>query len=279
MATQSTDDQLVEEAELGKLPFDLFALEKWDYTQPAQQDQEQWDRLALEWLHLDARGRHPYHGLDDAAQSHNATATADQMNRVLVPHQTIRERNLSVRTEMGRYSPVWLRTCYSPELASVYTEWRTSVDLESVLGHWSQILDDEALYASFAANWSRVLLRVPAIADTVRYAYETDSIMRDVSEDYEPPGEGEEFKMPLYEAMIKEKTMLFLVDEEALRDKLIKVLWLDIHGTCVWDNRLPPEKMLDFKGRMFDGGSLATLSEDFEDDAEVYERGSVLDIN
>ncbi|KAI0439809.1 hypothetical protein F4803DRAFT_23816 [Xylaria telfairii] len=276
MGTQSADDQLLEEAELGKLPFDIFALEKWDYARPVQQDQEQWDRLALEWLHLDARGRHPYHGVEDARR---ANATSEQMNRVLVPHQTNRERNLSVRAEMGRYSPIWLRTCYSSELASVYAEWRNSIDLESVLGHWSQILDDEALYAPFAADWSRVLLRVPAIADTVRYTYETDSIMRDVSEDYEPPGEDEEFKMPLYEAMIKEKTILFLVDEEALRDKLIKVLWLDIHGTCIWDNRLPPEKMLGFKGRMFDGGSLATLSEDFEDDAEMYERSTVLDIN
>ncbi|KAI0516869.1 hypothetical protein F5B22DRAFT_646603 [Xylaria bambusicola] len=229
---QSTADKIFEGAELGKLPFDIFALERWDYSRPVEQDQEQWDHLAREWLDLDARGRHPYHPL--TPESREAPATAEQMSRVLVPRQTMKERNLSVVTEMGHGSPVWLRTCYSPELASVYTEWCDSMELDS--------LDD-------------------------------------VGEYYDPPGEGEEFKMPLYEAKLKEKTMMFLIDEEALRDNLIKVLWLDIHGACVWDNRLPPDDMLAFKGRMFDGGSLADLSEEFEDDEEMYERGAVLNIN
>ncbi|KAI0972270.1 hypothetical protein F4678DRAFT_56212 [Xylaria arbuscula] len=267
-----TYDQLLEQAALGKLPFDIFALEKWDYPQPVEQDQEQWNRLAQEWLNLDARSRHPYHN------DNQTTATPDQMNRVLVPHQTIGERNVSVRAAEGHFAPVWLRTCYSPELASVYDEW--TVDLEYELHHWSQVLDDEALYAPFAAEWSRLLLRVPGIADTVRYTVEGDGNLWDPAEHYDPPGPDEDYKMPLYEAMIKERTMLFLIDEEALRDKLVKVLWLDIHGVCVWDNRLHSDQMLAFRGQTFDsGGSLAALYENFPDDPELYKRGLVLDVN
>ncbi|KAI0856095.1 hypothetical protein F4860DRAFT_426685 [Xylaria cubensis] len=277
MATLPTDDQLLKQAELGKLPFDIFALENWDYARPIEQDQEQWDSLAQEWLDLDARGRHPYH-CDDEALPRIATATADHMNRVLVPHQTVRERNLSTRTGSAHRSPVWLRTCYCPELASVYTKW--CIDLEYELGHWAWVLDDEALYAPFAFNWSRVLLRVPAIADAVRYTYEDDGNLWDPREDCEPPGQDEEFKKMFYEAMVKEKTMLFLVDEEALRDELIKVLWLDINGACVWDNRLRPSQMLSFRGQIFDsGGSLAALYENFPDDPGLYKRGLLLTID
>ncbi|KAI1360753.1 hypothetical protein F5Y08DRAFT_343390 [Xylaria arbuscula] len=260
METQSDDVQLDEQAELGKLTFDIFTLGKWDYARPVEQDQGQWNRLAGEWLGLDARGRHPYHGYDpDQTPQSQITATADQMSRVLVPHQTVCDRKLSVRTEMGRSSPVWLRTCYSPELASVYDKWSDSLELDSLLGDESQILEDETLYAPMAADWALIL--------------------EDISEHYDQPGEGEEYKMPLYKAMIAEKTMLFLIDEEALRDQLIKVLWLHIHGTRVWRNRVTPSQMLAFKGQMFDGGCLASLYENFGDDPELYENGLVLDVN
>ncbi|KAI6080957.1 hypothetical protein F4821DRAFT_265392 [Hypoxylon rubiginosum] len=263
---------LDEEADFGKLPFDIFVLERWDYSRAVEQDQQQWDELARAWLAMDAPGRHPYHEL---SRTRPATPTAAETARVLAPHQTVRERNLSLRTELGRYAPVWLRTCYSPELAEVYASWR-SADLEQLLGHWSQILDDEAVYAPCVEDWSRVLLRVPAIVDTVRYVYETDVAADD--DDWEPPGPGEEYKMPVFEAKRKEKTMMFLIDEEALRSGLVKILWLDIHGECVWENRLDPHKKLEFVGRMHDGGSLGDLYEDYEDE-EMYEWGAVLDIN
>ncbi|KAI1379177.1 hypothetical protein F4677DRAFT_465391 [Hypoxylon crocopeplum] len=60
----------------------------------------------------------------------------------------------------------------------------------------------------------------------------------DDDDDLEPPSAGEEFKISVFEAKHRGKTMLFLVDEEALRADLIKIPWLDIHGSCVWENRL-----------------------------------------
>ena len=207
-----------------------------------------------------------------------AKATVDQMNRVLAPHQAIHERNISDEAGSGHLSPIWLRTCYDSELASVHDKW--IYDLEDSMGHWALILDDEALYAPFAADWSSVLYRVPAIADSVRYIFEDDGNLYDRAKFYDPPGKGEEYKIPWYEAMIKETTMLLLIDEEALREKLVKLLWLDIHGNCVWDNRLRADRMLEFRGKMFAiGGSLDALYENFPDDPKVYERGFILDID
>ncbi|KAI0113009.1 hypothetical protein F4814DRAFT_331908 [Daldinia grandis] len=267
-------DKLPEEAEYGKLPFDIFVCEKWDYSRATEEDQQQWNTLAREWLGLDAHGRHPYHEL---SYSNKTLLTTAQVERILIPRQTICERNLSARTHLGRYAPVWLRTCYSPELAETYAEWRKE-DLEHLLGHSSQILDDEDLYASYADDWSRVLLRVPAIADTIRYTYETDDIVQETEEDFDRPGPGEEFKMAVFEAGRKEKTMFFLVDEQALRAGLVKILWLDIHGNCVWENRLDPHRLLEFRGRMFDGGSLADLYSECEY-ADTYQLGAVLEID
>ncbi|CAJ2512947.1 Uu.00g010660.m01.CDS01 [Anthostomella pinea] len=208
--------------------------EKWDLSRPVEQDQEQWNALARQWLSLDHRGRHSYHRLVQPGES---AATEDQMHRILTRHQTVRERNLSFWVHSGRNSPVWLRTCYLPELAV--------------------ILDDEALYAPLAEDWSRILLRVPVIPDTGRYSY-GEEVIEDLHDFDERPGPGEEFKLPLYEAALKERTMLYLIDEEALREKLIKILWLDIHGSCVWENRLRPDERLEFRGRMFEGGLWVT---------------------
>ncbi|KAJ2970859.1 hypothetical protein NUW58_g9575 [Xylaria curta] len=267
-----SSDELLEGAEFGNLPFDTFALERWDHTRPVERDREQWNDLAREWLGLDARGRHPYHSQDTP---HPTTATSTQMERVLAPHQTLQERNLSLRTELGRGAPVWLRTCYSRVLAETYAEWCEEVDLETIVGHASQILDDENLYSPFADDWSGILLRVPAIADTVRYM---DNETEIYEERYESPGSGEEFKRPLFEAKVKEKTMLFLVDEEALRTNMVKLLWLDVHGRCVWENRLRPDNLLEFHGRMFEGGSLADLYRE-NDTPEMYQMGALLEID
>lgn len=72
--------------------------------------------------------------------------------------------------------------------------------------------------------------------------------------------------------------MLFLADKEALRTGLAKILWLDIHGACVWENRLDPRRLLAFQGRMHDEGSLAGLYEDCED-PEVYKLGAILHVD
>ena len=33
---------------------------------------------------------------------------------------------------------------------------------------------------------------------------------------------------------------IYLLDKEAIESGFIKVVWIDEHGDCVWDNRLDP---------------------------------------
>ena len=70
------------------------------------------------------------------------------------------------------------------------------------------------IYAS--GDWSQVSLRVPAIANTVRYTYETDASVQEEYEDWEDPGSDEELKWLVLEVKRKEKRLLFVVDERTL---------------------------------------------------------------
>lgn len=197
-----------------------------------------------------------------------------QIERIFAPHQTTQERNVALQTHAAHHAPVWLRTCYAPALADIYATF--ALDLESILGNISQILDDKAVYGPFSDDWSRVLLRIPAIVDTVFYVDEADADLRSMEGVYLPPGEGEEYRQGLYDAQLRETTMLYLIDEEALQTDMIKVLWLDIHGNCIWDNRILSGRLREFKGRMFDGGCLGDLYDACEDVA-LYQRGALLD--
>ncbi|TRX93497.1 hypothetical protein FHL15_005469 [Xylaria flabelliformis] len=103
------------------------------------------------------------------------------------------------------------------------------------------------------ARWSPQHTATSVIPSSGNVSYST-------LEDYKLPRQDEEFKTLFYEAIVKEKTILFLVSEEAPQNDLIKVLWLDINRACVWDKRLRPSQMLSFKGQIFgSGGSLAAF--------------------
>lgn len=43
----------------------------------------------------------------------------------------------------------------------------------------------------------------------------------------------EEYKYAIHEAQKLEKTMLYLLDKEALRDKFVKVMWINAHRNYV----------------------------------------------
>lgn len=125
-----------------------------------------------------------------------------------------------------------------------------------------------------------MLLRCPAIVDTIRYRSEETAgrLLEEYdenAEDEDAPGQGEEYKMAVYRAGRKEKTMLYLVDEEAVRTGLVKLLWLDIHGRCVWENKIDHSDLFDFRGRTMDGGSLKNLVAEMNDE-EDCEYGSEL---
>ena len=110
----------------------------------------------------------------------------------------------------------------------------------------SDYLDDEALY-NFESEWGKILFRLPELCDT-QQLLEKESLV------YFPEEiEGEEEDR----ANVAVVTRLFLLDEEALRERVLKVLWLDTHGTCVWWNRLELVDLESFHGRCLRGWSLS----------------------
>lgn len=66
----------------------------------------------------------------------------------------------------------------------------------------------------------------------------------------------EESKWLVLEVNRKERELLFLVAERALRDLPVEILWLAIHEQCTCENRLDLRKKLQFMSCMQDGASL-----------------------
>ncbi|KAH8889103.1 hypothetical protein GQ53DRAFT_767220 [Thozetella sp. PMI_491] len=98
----------------GHLAFDVFAVENWDYSASLADDRAQWERLVHKYYALTPVERLPYHEKSELFKYGNAQGPSyNQIAKVLEPHQTIRERLLSAD---HIYKPLWLRTCYKPEL-------------------------------------------------------------------------------------------------------------------------------------------------------------------
>jgi hypothetical protein len=121
-----TIDRLGEKIQYGRLLFDSFDLciaaaglndsvkTKWDYLKSTMEDKQQWNELVLEWLALTLHGRHPYH--IESAEGLLLPLNSEQINRILVPFQTVHERKVT----MHNLSHVWLRIWYTAELAESY---------------------------------------------------------------------------------------------------------------------------------------------------------------
>ncbi|KAF9878201.1 hypothetical protein CkaCkLH20_04239 [Colletotrichum karsti] len=222
----------------GKLPFDCFVIHYWDDERGAEEDQMQWDELARRWLDMTHFERKPYiwtaKSLKKASPAGPGFPTAEQISRILSPHQTWEERTMCP----DKYHfTLLLRTCYHPELAEAWKTMKAAIcTSDTIIGVDPEcVLENEDLYGAFEAgdNWNRIVLRMPSIVDEIEpWQRETKDHMA-----------------PVEEASVKEQTHIFVVDEEALRGDFIKVKWLDIHGNCIWDNKLSTDMVEDFFGR------------------------------
>lgn len=190
--------------------------------------------------------------------------TAAQIARVLAPHQTALERNQGAKHGAYHSTPVCLRTCYAKNLDDAYRE--IALGLEDVTTQY-HILDNEALYGHLQGeDWNRILLRLPSIPDVVF----GDQEWFDFGD---PPQQ--EWQRSGYEAYIKERTLVYLYDEQALREKLVKVMWLDLHGNCVWENKITPDYMFDLRGLLLQGSGLWEIL-GMTEDPEDWIRGALI---
>jgi len=243
---------------------------RWDYSKPSVKDKQQWNELVLEWLALSPRDRHPYH-LKSTEHS-LLPLTSEQIGRVLAPFQTVHERNAALSAGHYRMSPIWLRTCYAAELADFY---RPPNESDNIVGS-REILDDEAIYSELAGDWRRIFFRVPSIADVVQIYGDPD--LEDVEmldSDWGEPEE--EYQRPVHEAQKQEKGLIYLLDEEALREKVVKVMWLGKCGNCVWDFKV--RDLWEFQGPLKRGLSILEIIEryDYTSHPAKWERGALLD--
>ncbi|KAK6819065.1 hypothetical protein RU639_008175 [Aspergillus parasiticus] len=253
-----SEETLENDANFGRLPFDNFISERWDFN-VAGDSQEQWERLVWEWQKLTLLERWPYQHRDELSPP----ALGENIRRVLATHQTVHERNISLVSSEGLQT-VWLRTCYDPDLARKYEELKQRSVVPGWQGWGNKILDDPARYDfddGGEDSWRRVLVRVPGITDfyglidmdgdgrNMQYkSGQNDEEMVAQAE------ESEEVWRDLALAELKIQAGLYLLDREAIESGLIKILWLDEHGNVAWHNRLDPSTS------DLDGFTMALLS-------------------
>ncbi|KAF2818196.1 hypothetical protein CC86DRAFT_375973 [Ophiobolus disseminans] len=236
---------LKEATAYGKLAFDQFVLVHLDYSRPSAEDQTQWNELARKWLQMDHTARSPYWmavlPLESVEGSDPRMPTQEQIDRVLAPHQTIAERNIATDSEPC----IYMRTCYEPSLASVFEEMTRDIRNDAYRSY--RLFDNQALYGSVGPDLEGVYLRMPQLPDTMVYSGYPET--EDLPLDVDPPED--ENKLRLYEAAMKARSIVYLMDEEALKQKMLKLIWTDLGGNILWWNWLRPSDTRDFEGQYY----------------------------
>jgi hypothetical protein len=169
------------------------------------------------------------------------------------------------------HKPVWIRTCYSPDLQGACKEiYEAGLqdDQDRLL-----VLDNEELYGGYGEDWARLFLRLPLVPDAALY-YDDGSHIRDY--DDEPPDD-ERF-LPIHHASILEKQTVYLIDEQALRSNLVKLIFVDDHGHIVWHNTIAPDVVWEFEANYTNGGMLDRIQEmlDGTEDDSLLQPGAQL---
>jgi hypothetical protein len=107
------------------------------------------------------------------------------------------------------------------------------------------VLDDVKLYGCYdGGDWSRVLVRIPELCDVIRYP--SEEVYEEMQSELEELFEEGCTEMEKLDMTVV--TRVYLVDAEALEEELVKVLWLDCHGECVWHNTIKADDILHLTG-------------------------------
>ncbi|KFH45110.1 hypothetical protein ACRE_040910 [Hapsidospora chrysogenum ATCC 11550] len=193
-------------------------------------------------------------------------------------YQTTQERNLTaIRAGRTSPEPVWLCTCSRESRAkfeAAYAALLAPVIEESLIVEYG-VLDDVEVYGHFEdGDWSRVLVRIPQLCDVVRansdvlheeMEREMERMMEEIVK--EECGEMEKLDVTVVDNV-------YLVDAEALQEELVKVLWLNCHGECVWHNKIAADDIHEFMGYQLAAWSVTDILQL----AESREKGARLQI-
>jgi hypothetical protein len=181
-----------------------------------------------------------------------------------------------VNRHVANEYPIWLRTCYKPELEAKYQELRDQCEVCDEYGvDEACAFEDAALYSAEpvldgadgdGGELRVLLLRAPMLADILQFrtVEEAEEYIRQQDvENEEAEGYPPE-RTELFHASRNATWLAYLVDEEVLTDgrDLVKVMWMDVHGRCVWHNRIKPEAVGPFRGALANAKSLAMYVEE-----------------
>lgn len=145
----------------------------------------------------------------------------------------------------GLADSVWLRTCYNANSHSAYMQMTARAIYSKPCGiSLNMILDDENLY-NYGIRWGRIFKRMPMLGDRSTHHFESVPV-----ENYKPPFEG----LPLYHV-----TLLYVVDEEAIEQDLVKIKWLSNPERLLWENRIKPQDVSRMRDALDRGGYLGEL--------------------
>lgn len=189
----------------------------------------------------------PYH--QATGDSKKPLPDPSKISRCLVPFQSRQERRICRKAERGRQVNV-VRTCYSDNLQDAWEQLRSyCISQTYELFPKGELLDDAQLY-DVGERWLEVLIRMPSLVDTIQGMVEEDyeDALPWSDEDYETYEEGS-----VDRASLECVNMLYVVDEEALREQLVKMKWLDWRGESVWECKIEPKSMASMAGALANG--------------------------
>ncbi|KAG9256219.1 uncharacterized protein F5Z01DRAFT_649484 [Emericellopsis atlantica] len=256
-STMVRERKLKKETQFGRIPFDLYALEKWDYDAPIDSDGDQWKTLVKSYLSLPRIQRRPYHEKANLFKTQKNDGSQpnlvrEKINRVLRPFQTNNERNLSELCSSS--NPVWVRLCYDKALESRYIEMVPSFDAH-INTDMMRILDDKELY-DLDDDPERLRLklleRMPGYCDKDRSDYQANQgrSQRQNLQDLESLGD----RMSSY---------FCFVDREAIEQDLYKIMWLDSYENCLLITKITPDELEDMTVMFGEGFSMEEAVESY----------------
>jgi hypothetical protein len=122
---------------------------------------------------------------------------------------------------------------------------KTEGEIDAEIGR-NRYLDDSNRYAfddRTPDHWRQVLARVPGITDFMGIdddrgvlKYRSWKNDEEIRAQYEDLDDEEEKTLALKE--LEFQVVLYLLDRVAIETGLIKMLWLDEHGSSAWENRV-----------------------------------------
>lgn len=140
------------------------------------------------------------------------------------------------------------------------------------------VLDDEADYGNLGESWTRVFLRNPSLVESLPFDDDDKRIYDEDMAERIRSLPTEEARKPIAKASMEERLVMYLFDEQGMRDEIVKLMFVDTHGEQLWWFTLKAEYLDNFNALYARGGMLSRIMENLGgDDDPLLKPGASLD--